>query len=100
MHEDNNTMEFTTARVSITGANVMIIDGILTIPKGSGVDDVWHAPIYAGDAFKICSPYDLTGHVSHVIHGGDGGIKHICLIFDGKIHFEGDLSDAEFQIPA
>lgn len=84
-------------RVSLRGCDLSIKNNVLTIPEASGF---WTLPILCGDSFKLrAEGGELSGRVSHVISGDDGRLKHICLLFDGSLRFEGDLSGAEFIIP-
>ncbi|HBK9907522.1 TPA: hypothetical protein LOL70_004914 [Salmonella enterica subsp. enterica serovar Infantis] len=84
-------------RVALRGDGFQIKNNVLTV-QADGCP--WSAPILCGDTFKIQSKgWEISGKVSHVITGNDGSVKNICLIFDGNIRFEGDLSEAEFLIP-
>lgn len=88
-------------RVAVRGYGFHVKGGVLTNEGQTENKYSWTAPIFNGDKFSIRSDWgELTGQVTHVIIGKDGGIKHICLAFHGNLRFEGDLSDAEFLIPA
>lgn len=91
----NKTADF--ARVALRGSSFIVKNGVLTLDLKSGF---WSAPIFKGDSFEIkLDNYNMIyGKVSHVITKDDGAIIHICLIFEGNLQFEGDLSNAEFLI--
>lgn len=87
-------------RVALQGDAFHIKEKVLTVVNGGEGDESYFEKIRRGDTFRLQSSWgEITGKVSHVITESDSGPKYVCLIFDGNLHFEGDLSGVEFQIP-